>query len=354
MENKSRIQELIDDVNAVRKCGMFLWKKRCIYIKYVCVGVVLSLIISFSIPKTYSSSVLLAPETTDGQFGGNISSVAGLAGLNFGENQDAFTVDLYPTIVSSSDFTLGLSGVKVKSSKLGIETTYGNYLLKYDKHPWWNHPINWIKATVAKLFKNNVESDNKTSTGLRCLSKKDYDICGRIQGNVRFSVENLTGIVSVAVFDYDPEIASIVADSVVERLNSFILDYRTSKARKQYEYTSALCDSTRLNYLNVQDRYVKYVATHQALNSPMQKAEMDFLEKEVDLAFQSYSTAMLQNQMAHAKILESTPVYTVIESSYVPLYADSPKKVILLLVFVMFSFIMATIRIFYLEFISKK
>lgn len=354
MENKSRMQELIDDVKVLRKCVRLVWKNRNTYILYSLIGVALSLVVSFSIPKTYSSSVLLAPETTEGQLGGNISSVAGLAGLNFGENQDAFTVDLYPTIVSSSDFTLGLSGVKVKSSKLGIETTYGNYLLKYDKHPWWNYPINWMKATVANLFKNNEESDNKTSAGLRCLSKKDYDICGRIQGNVRFSVENLTGIVSVTVFDHDPEIASIVADSVVGRLNSFILDYRTSKARRQYEYTSALCDSTRLNYLNVQDRYVKYVATHQALNSPVQKAEMDFLEKEVDLAFQSYNTAMLQNQMAQAKILESTPVYTVIESSYVPLYADSPQKVILLIVFVMFSFIMATIRILYLEFISKK
>lgn len=354
MENKSRIQELIDDVNAVRKCGKFLWKKRNTYIIYSIIGAVLSLVVSFSIPKTYCSSVLLAPETTDGELGGNISSVAGLAGLDLGGNQDAFTVDLYPTIVSSYDFILGLSEVKVKSSELGIETTYSDYLLKYAKYPWWIYPVKWLKATIAKLLEDGKEGNNGTPTGLRYLSKKEYAICGKIQDNVRFSVEKLTGVVSVAVYDQDPEIASIVAENVVERLNDFILEYRTSKARKRYEYTSALCDSTKLNYLNVQDRYVKYVAAHQALNSPVQKAEMDFLEKEVDLAFQSYNTAMLQNQMAQAKILESTPVYTVMESSYVPLYADSPKKMFMLIVFVMLSCVIATIKVFYSEFFSKK
>ncbi len=354
MEKQSRIQELANDINALRKCCNILWKNRRMYIKYVFVGIVISLVISFSIPRTYSSSVLLAPETADGEVGGTISSVAGLAGLNLGGNRDAFTVDLYPTIVYSYDFILGLSEVKVKSSELGVETTYADYLLKHAKHPWWNYPIKWLKTTIANLLEDGGEDNNGLPTGLRYLSEKEYALCEKIQDNVRFSVEKLTGIVSVSVFDHNPEIASIVADSVVERLNNFILDYRTSKARKQYEYTSALCDSTRLNYLALQDRYVKFVATHQALNSPIQKAEMDFLEKEVDLAFQSYNTAMLQNQMAQAKIFESTPVYTVIESSYVPLYADSPKKLFMLIIFVMLSCVIATIKVFYSEFFSKK
>jgi uncharacterized protein involved in exopolysaccharide biosynthesis len=106
--------------------------------------------------------------------------------------------------------------------------------------------------------------------------------------------------------------------------------------------------------LDVQDKYVKYALTHNSIYSPAQKAEFDFLEKEVALAYQSYSTAVSQRQLAQAKILESIPVYTVIESAYVPLFADSPNKVFLLIVFVMLSCVAATIKILYSEIFAKK
>ena len=51
MENKSRMQELIADVKVLRKCFRFVWKRRYTYI-YSIIGIILSLIVSFSIPKT--------------------------------------------------------------------------------------------------------------------------------------------------------------------------------------------------------------------------------------------------------------------------------------------------------------
>lgn len=353
MEKKSRMQELIDDVKALRKCVEFVWKKRNTYILYAIVGAILSLVVSFSIPKTYRSSVLLAPETTESEFGSGMTSVAGLAGIDLGMSQDAYTVDLYPKIVSSVDFSLSLSEIKVKSSKMDTETTYYNYLLKHDKYPWWNYPIFWMKSTISKMFAEDVQGGGSESK-MRYISKQENAVCGKIQNKVHFSIEKQVGVISVVVYDHDPEIASIVADSVVERLNNFILDYRTAKARKHYEYASALCDSTRLDYLSAQDKYVKYVSTHNSLNSPVQIAEKEFLEKEVELAYQSYNTATLQKQMAQAKIYESTPVYTIIESAYVPLFADSPKKVFLMAVFIILSCVVATIKILYSEIFKDK
>lgn len=356
MEKKTRIQELIDDVNLLRKCVALLWKKRMVYVIYVTVGIILSLIISFSMPKVFSSSVTLAPEPQGDELSSGFSDLAGLANISMGEmGVDAYTIDLYPKIVSSVDFGLALGEINVKSSKMGIETTYSDYLLKYYKYPWWKCPVIWVNSLIAKVFSDT--SDNTgggESDGPRHITKKDYAVCGRIKENVRFSVEQQVGIVSVKVFDFDPEIAAIVADSVVTRLNNFILDYRTAKARKQYEYAVALCDSAHKSYMDVQEKFVKYALTHNSIYSPAQKAEFDFLEKEVALAYQSYSTAVSQKQFAQAKVLESTPVYTVIESAYVPLFADSPNKVFILIVFVVLSCVAATFRILYSEIFAKK
>ena len=81
---------------------------------------------------------------------------------------------------------------------------------------------------------------------------------------------------------------------------------------------------------------------------------MNFLENEVSLAYSAYSTMVGQMQMAQAKILETTPVYTVIESAYVPLYASSPKKVLILIAFVMLAFFASTAHLVYVEILSKK
>lgn len=355
MENKSRIQELIDDVNAVRKCGKFLWKKRCIYIKYVCVGVVLSLIISFSIPKTYSSSVLLAPESID-ETGSSLAGLASLAGANIGLMQDAYTVDLYPTIVSSVDFRISLGDLKVKSNELGIETTYFEYLLNNVKYPWWKYPLIWMRSWIAKLTNNKKSVGPKSENnieGPRCLTKREMAFCGKVRANVNLSVESSSGVISVTVSDFDPEIAAIVVDSVASRLSTLIQNYRTSKVRKQYEYAVVLCDSTHESYMKTLDAYVKYASSHNSIYSPVQKAEFDLLEKELDLAYQSYSTAVSQKQMYQAKLLESTPVYTIVDSPYVPLSPDSPNKILMLIVFVFLSCVIATFRIAYSEIIKN-
>lgn len=358
MEKKSRLQELLDDATLLRRGCIFVWKRRSTYIKYMLVGAVLSLVVAFSIPKSYSSSVVLAPETQGGALEG-LSGLASMAGINMGNmGQDAYTVDLYPTIVSSLDFSLGLSEIKVKSSKLNIETTYGEYLQKYERSAWWSYPVKWVRLLISKLRPDDeplgAVGGGDGASMLRYVSKKDYNLSKEIQQNIRCAVESLTGVISVTVSGQDPEITAVVADSVVDRLSRFILDYRTRKARADYEYFAAVCDSTKKTYLAVQEKYADYARKHTGVTSPAHQAQMTFLENEVSLAYSAYSTMMGQMQMAQAKILETTPVYTVIESAYVPLYADSPKKMFILIVFIFLAFVVATAKLVYCEILSKQ
>ena len=357
MEKKSRMQELADDLTALRKCLRVVWRKRAIYIKYISISVVLALIVAFSIPKTYSSSVILAPESQSSDMASGLQNVASFAGISMsGFGEDAYSIDLYPSIVSSLDFTLDLGRVKVYSADLGFQTTYAKYLQEHYKQAWWMYPVSWFNSFVSMIVGSDVpvptEGDSLPSP--RFMTKADYAVSNKIQGNVRCAVEQITGVISVTVLDNDPVIAAIVADSVVARLNRFIMDYRTRKARKEYEYAAQLCDSARKSYIEVQNRFVDFASTHNQIYSAAHRAEMDFLENEVALAYQSYSSMVAQMQMAQAKVLESTPVYTIVESAYVPLYADSPKKLLVLIAFVMFACIIATLKVFYGEIFAKR
>lgn len=352
MAKESRLEELLNDARALGKCLKFVWSNKKTYIIYSIIGAVLSLVISFSIPKSYSTSVVLAPEPQSGALGSGLSGIASFAGIDMaGMNQDAYTIDLYPSIVSSKDFIHSLCDIRVKSNKLEVDTTYAVYLRRYRKYPWWNQPLIWVQSFIGSMSKpDNVP----TEQNLRFISKEQEALDNMIMNNVRCSVESLTGVISITVIDQDPEVCAMVADSVVCRLSNFIHEYRTAKARAEHEHLMALCDSTRKTYLAVQDKYVEFSRSHISLSSPLHKAEEEFLRNEVSLAYTAYSNMVSQVQMAEAKIMETTPLYTTVESAYVPLKADSPKKLMMLVVFVLMACIVATGKLVYVEFFSKR
>ena len=73
------------------------------------IGGVLSIIVAFSIPKQYTSTVVLAPEFSSGASlsSGGIGALASMAGLNLGGlsgSEDALYPELYPQVVSSTPF----------------------------------------------------------------------------------------------------------------------------------------------------------------------------------------------------------------------------------------------------------
>lgn len=351
MANDSRIKELLNDARALGRCAGFVWKNRSTYIVYSIIGAVLSLVISFSIPKTYSTTVVLAPEPQSGGLASGLSGIASFAGIDMtGLNQDAYTIELYPSIVSSKDFALSICDIRVSSNGLGVDTTYAAYLKNHKKYPWWSAPLNWARSLVSGSSEEGAASAEGNP---RFISKEQDALNGQIMDNVRCSVESLTGVVSITVFDQDPEICAMVADSVVSRLSNFIHKYRTGKARAEYEYLQALCDSSRMTYLEAQEKYVEFSRSHMSVSSPLHKAEEEFLRNEVGLAYTAYSNMVAQVQLAEAKIMENTPLYTTIESAYVPLRADSPKKLVMLIAFVFMACVIATLKLVYVEFFGK-
>lgn len=359
MEKDSRLKELLDDIKVVKKIAKFFWNNRKTYIKYSLIGFVVALVVAFSIPKTYSTTVLLAPEIENSDLLSGASNITSALGMNLGNmSEDAYTIDLYPTIVSSLDFIHDLHNIKVRSAKREIDTTYSDYLRKYQRIAWWEYPVVWLNSLIAVIIPveqpviSDAESKGKNSN-IRMLTKEEYGICMNIQGKIRCSVDQITGVIIITAEDQDPEISATVADTVVNRLSRFILEYRTRKARNDYSYISTLCDTAKNTYIQAQKRYADFVTKHTNVYSQIHKAEMQALENEVSLAFSSYSSIAAQQQLALAKIMEKAPVYTTIESPYIPIFADSPKKLFIVLMFVIFACIVASIKLVYVK-IEKK
>ena len=116
-EKKTDKTELDIDIIAVIQ---FLWSKRKLFLKSSGIAVIIGLVIAFSIPKEYTTTVKLMPETNNtASKMGNLGGLAAMAGIdiNSGNSQDAISPEVYPDIVHSTPFLLELFPQEVTNKK---------------------------------------------------------------------------------------------------------------------------------------------------------------------------------------------------------------------------------------------
>ena len=326
-QNKHPQEEEIDLLELALK----VWAERRWILKCCSYAVIVGLVIAFSIPKEYTATATIAPELSDGKSGGGLSSLAAMAGFNINTSSgaDAIYPDLYPDIVSSTPFITGLFNIPVKDLEGIIDTTLYCYLDKYQRSPWWSVIISApFKALgwVASLFKDEKDEDRITKLDPFHLTVKESSIAKLLSNSISVSVDKKTGLATLSVTMQDARIAACLTDSVMYRLQSYVTDYRTNKARQDFEFQKKLFERKKKEYETAQENYAKFSDTNKNIILQSYRAEQVRLENEMNLAYQVYTSVAQQLQMAEAKVQEITPVYTVVEPAMVPIRASKPGK----------------------------
>ena len=326
-QNKHPQEEEIDLLELALK----VWAERKWILKCCGYAVIVGLVIAFSIPKEYTATATIAPELSDGKSGGGLSSLAAMAGFNINTSSgaDAIYPDLYPDIVSSTPFITGLFNIPVKDLEGIIDTTLYCYLDKYQRSPWWSVIISApFKALgwVASLFKDEKDEDRITKLDPFHLTVKESSIAKLLSNSISVSVDKKTGLATLSVTMQDAHIAACLTDSVMYRLQNYVTDYRTNKARQDFEFQKKLFERKKKEYETAQENYAKFSDTNKNIILQSYRAEQVRLENEMNLAYQVYTSVAQQLQMAEAKVQEITPVYTVVEPAMVPIRASKPGK----------------------------
>ena len=107
-----------------------VWSDRKLVLKICGIAAIVGLIVAFSIPKEYTTTVKLVHEsgTKSGLSGmGALASMAGI-NLNTQGDGDALSPELYPEILNSIPFVTELFDVHVIDQKAKIDTTLYVYL----------------------------------------------------------------------------------------------------------------------------------------------------------------------------------------------------------------------------------
>lgn len=323
--------EIID----LRVIARSIIAKRKLFYKTLPIAFVVSTLLIISVPRYYTSEVVLAPELENAPSGGTLSSIASSFGFDLGSmgSADAISPMLYPDLIGSKDFLVSLFNIKVKNMNGDIETTYFDYLDNYQSKAWWTIGFEWITNTIHSLFPEedpvlSFDGADGTTSPAFMLSKKEDAIADRIQNSIKCSFDKKTEMITISVTDQDKLICASIADSVRLRLQNFITDYRTNKARIDMEYYQKLTAEAKQEYDIARKNYAQ---TTDANFSPILesvKAKIQDLGNDMQLKYNTYNVMNTQLQAAKAKVQERTPAFTIIEGSHVPIKPSGPKRMI--------------------------
>ena len=142
---------------------------------------------------------------------------------------------------------------------------------------------------------------------------------------------------SVTATFQDSKIAAVVADSVVKKLQEYIIDYRTSKSKEDCLYLEKLFKERQQEYYVAQKKYADYMDSHDNIILQSVRTEQERLQNDMSLAYRVYSQVASQLQVARAKVQEEKPVFAVVEPAVVPLYPSGTSRKVYVLVFVFLS-----------------
>jgi len=160
------------------------------------------------------------------------------------------------------------------------------------------------------------------------LTETELEILEKMQSNITCSLDKKTDVTTISVQDQDPYIAACMADSVSVRLQRFITQYRTSKARLDVDYYQTLSDSALVEYNAALQAYGEYCDAN--LNATRQTviSRKEQLQNELSLKQTTYQAYQAQLQAMKSKVQENTPAFTILKSASVPVKPAGPKRVI--------------------------
>lgn len=335
------------DVVAVFKVLLKQWRYLA---RFAAVGAVVGVIVALCTPKSFTASVTLAPEMNSGGIGlsGNLADMASSFGIDIGgkSSVDAIYPELYPDIFATTDFLLSLYDVPVRLKEDDTVRKYIDHFKKDLKIPFWNYPKIWIAQMLTPKEGNNGK--NGARDPFR-LSKEDDQIIEGMRNSIICTVDKKTSVININVIDQDPLVAAIMADTLQRRLQLYITEYRTKKARNDYDFYKKLSQQLRLDYERSREIYTSYADANQGVQLQSLQVKIEELENNMQLKYDNYKNSLELMRQAHAKIQERTPAFVILERPLMPHKASSAPRALIVLLWIFLFVVVGAAKVMYKE-----
>lgn len=311
-----------------------MWRGRWLLLRIIALFAALGVGVALLMQPEFLSEARIMPEMGggSGDMLRRLASVSGFSGVDMADNEeiDAIRPDLYPNVLQSTPFILYLIDQPVAVTS-GQQSTV-SAVLKPDEGI-----SRWLRTFVEADETTTRRTANPIDDKLVKLSKRQQELVEEVGRRVSARLDTRSGIISISAKMPDANVAAGVAQLAMDYLTEYVTNYRTEKARLDLRFYELRLNEARLRYQKAQLTVFRYNDQHQYAVVVMQAATMEKqrMDAELSIAQMGYTELSRQFEQAKLRVQERTPVFKVLEPAQVPLKRVSPKRTIMVLLFML-------------------
>ena len=280
MENNTQISDQYDDEIDLRELFSVLWAGKTKIIAITAVFAVASVIYALSVPNQYKATALLAPAQSDGGglsgALGQLGGLASLAGVSIGGGESSES-QIAQEIMKSWSFVEGF----IADNDLAVEVYAAE---------GWSKGSNELQ----------INQDAYDSEGSEWLIEDEFGVVGppsswqlfkAFSGRVAVSEDKKSGLVSVSIEYYSPQIAKQWLDLYISAINKHMQERQVEKVSNNISYLEAQIGKTSIAEM----REVFYTIIEEQTKNKM------VAEASPDYAFVAVSPSMVPEEKSQPK-----------------------------------------------------
>lgn len=274
-------QAHFDDEINLRELFTVLWVDKIKIITVMAMFAILSVFYALSVPNQYRASALLEPaQQQSGGLSGALSQLGGLAslaGVSLGSGESSES-QIAQRIMQSWSFVEGF--IKTNNLEIDVFAAKGwdraSGKLEIDEDLYDSGTTEW-------LVKNN--ETNKVGM------PSSWELFETFTDILSVSEDKKTGLVSMSVEYYSPQIAQQWLDMYISAINQHMQERQMAKVTRNIEYLEAQIAKTTIAEM----KEVFYTIIEEQLKSKM------LAEANPDYAFVAVSSSMVPEQKSQPK-----------------------------------------------------
>ena len=342
---------------------LFQGRKRLL--RFLLVALVFGLIWAFLFnPDRYRSSAVILPISETPDVGGAsklLKQFKGLGGFSLGDQGgDRIPPDLYPNITSSTPFLLYLADQEVPFSTLDVSPLkVYDYYADYKDQGLGGTLRSWTIGLPNKIkswFKSDdggVAPQDSLQEGPVALTESQLEIMEMIRSSVSVELDEVAGIIRVAVEMPDPHAAAAITQLTLDYLTDYSIRYKTEKEKDNLNFVTERLEEAKNRFHEAQEALAVFRDRNQSMVSAMAATEKERLEAEYNLTFNIYNTLAQQLEEARIKVQEKTPVFKVLEPVMVPVMKSSLRKRSIIVISLVLGLISGVLWILYGAYVTR-
>lgn len=313
-------------------------KKKLIVTSFISF-MVLGLVLSLSLRNEYRVSSTFIPQLQNAENSSSgVGALASLAGIQIGGNSNSeIPADLYPKIVNSKRFALSAIERKIYVSEIDDSVTFKTYYHEFyepDFYEILNQSLSRFLSSIKGIFLSKEISIQENSRFKPFqLDDPTNEVITFFTGKININVSAKDKVIDLSFDFYQPQIALQMHLITDEILKESLVEYKTRSARDQLRYTERVKDE-KLEELKIsQEELSQYRDSNLSLSTSMSQSRLKILESNFAVKQNVYSEILNKYEEARLLVNSKKPIFTILESPYLPNDRYSPARSIIILVF---------------------